>query len=97
MVIYQQIPAADAAAARRGLKLALAGVLGSVAYNATATLGVAALIRPLIVIRISGPAWAAAALPLVLLLAASSKGRISRLTGVALLCFYAVYLSLTLA
>jgi len=97
MVIYQQIPAADAAAARRGVEARPGRSARIRCLQRHRYVGVAALIRPLIVIRISGPAWAAAALPLVLLLAASSKGRISRLTGVALLCFYAVYLSLTLA
>jgi Ca2+/Na+ antiporter len=57
------------AAMRRGVsEIAVAGVIGSVAYNATATLGVAALVRPLAVTGILGPAIAAAILPVALLL-----------------------------
>ena len=86
------------AAARRGVEdLALAGVLGSAAYNATATLGVAALVRPLTASRVSVPAWSAAALPLLLVVAAARDGRISRAVGVAMLGCYAAFVTLTLA
>jgi cation:H+ antiporter len=97
-------PGHHGGAARAGLgrgparveELVLAGVLGSAAYNATVTLGAAALIRPLTATRISGPAWLGAALPLLLLLAVSRTRRISRLAGAALLCVYAAYVGLTL-
>ncbi len=53
---------------RRGVsEIAVAGVIGSVAYNATASLGVAALVRPLAVTGVLAPAVAAAALPIALI------------------------------
>ena len=85
------------AAARRNVpELALAGVLGSAVYNATATLGVAALVRPLTGFHVSGAAWGAAALPLLLLLATWRRERISRPLGVLLLASYAAFVVLTL-
>jgi cation:H+ antiporter len=46
------------AALRRGVaEIAVAGVVGSAAYNATATLGVAALVHPLSTADVIGPAW----------------------------------------
>ena len=55
-------------AMRRGVtEIAVAGVVGSVAYNATASLGVAALVRPLAASGIPAPAIAAAVLPVALL------------------------------
>jgi len=84
------------AAARRGVEeLAVAGVLGSAAYNATATLGVAALARPLATSGVSGPAWAAAALPLILV-AASRGQRIGRVAGLGLLAGYGVFVAVSL-
>lgn len=85
------------AAARRSVpELAVAAVLGSAAYNATATLGVAALVEPLSASGVSGAAWAAAVLPLALLALTARQGRIARGLGVALLGGYAVFLVLTL-
>jgi cation:H+ antiporter len=43
-------------------ELAVAGIVGSVGYNATVTLGVAALARPIVTEGIRGPAWFAAGL-----------------------------------
>lgn len=81
------------AAARRGLPdLALAGVLGSATYNATATLGVSALIRPLPAGPVLPAAVAAALLPLVLLASSARRGRISRPVGLGLLGGYAAFL-----
>ncbi len=58
------------AAMRRGVsEIAVVGVVGSVAYKATASLGVAALVRPLAVGGLLAPAIAAAVLPVALLLA----------------------------
>ena len=86
------------AAARRGVEeLAIAGLLGSVIYNATATLGVAALVRPLAVSGIIGPAVLAAAVPVVLAVWASRTGRLGRVAGVLLLGCYAAYLTVTFA
>jgi hypothetical protein len=74
------------AAMRRGVsEIAVAGVIGSVAYNATATLGVAALIQPLSATGLLAPAIAAAALPLALL-AAAPRGRLGRTAGAVLTC-----------
>jgi cation:H+ antiporter len=84
------------AAARRGIdELALAGVLGSALYNATATLGAAAVITPVPATGLAAPAIAAAALP-VALIALSPRRRLGRLAGVLLLAAYAVYVFLTL-
>jgi len=84
------------AAARRGVEeLALAGLLGSVIYNATATVGIAALVRPLAVTGIGGAAWLAAALPAALAGWAALAHRLGRVTGVLLLASYAGYLAVT--
>jgi cation:H+ antiporter len=85
------------AAMRRGVsEIAVAGVVGSVAYNATASLGVAALVRPLAVSGILVPAIAAAALPLVLL-AVTPGGRLSRPAGAVLVIGYAAWVASVLA
>jgi cation:H+ antiporter len=84
------------AAMRRGVsEIAVAGVIGSVAYNATATLGVAALVRPLTVHGILAPAIAAAVLPLALL-AAAPRGRLGRAAGAVLVVAYAVWVPVVL-
>lgn len=84
------------AAFRRGVEeLAIAGVLGSALYNATATLGVAALVRPLVVTGIEWQAWLAAALPVALVLYALARRRIDRLAGGVLVAAYGAYLSFT--
>jgi cation:H+ antiporter len=77
-------------------ELAVAGVVGSAAYNATATLGAAALTRPLHVP--AGLAWTAAVaavLPLVVL-ALAWRGRLGRPAGALLLAGYAGYVVLVL-
>jgi cation:H+ antiporter len=85
------------AAMRRGVsEIAVAGVIGSVAYNATATLGVAALIRPLTVHGILVPAIAAAILPIALL-AVTARGRLNRQTGAVLVLGYAAWVTAVLA
>jgi cation:H+ antiporter len=73
-------------------ELAIAGVVGSAAYNATATVGVAALIRPLPSNGIIGAAWLAAALPLVIVALGGPRARVGRLAGATLLVAYGVYL-----
>jgi cation:H+ antiporter len=84
------------AAMRRGVsEIAVAGVIGSVAYNATATLGVAALIRPLTVNGILAPAIAAALLPLALL-GAAPRGRLGRAAGAVLVVAYAIWVTVVL-
>jgi cation:H+ antiporter len=85
------------AAMRRGIsEIAVAGVIGSVAYNATASLGVAALTRPLAVSGILAPAIAAAILPGALL-AVTPRGQLTRLAGAVLVIGYAVWVSAVLA
>jgi cation:H+ antiporter len=85
------------AAARRQISdLAVAAVLGSAAYNATATLGVAALARPL---TAAGPAIAAvtaAALPAVLVAVGGRRQTLGRGAGAALLAGYAAFVVLVL-
>jgi cation:H+ antiporter len=85
------------AAMRRGVsEIAVAGVVGSVAYNATASLGVAALVRPLAVSGILAPAIAAAALPAALL-AVTPGGRLNRPAGAVLVIGYGAWVTAVLA
>ena len=86
------------AAFRRGVEeLAIAGVLGSAVYNATATLGVAALVRPLHVNGLQGPAWLAAALPAALVVYSLTFKRVGRFGGGLLVAIYGAYLAITFA
>jgi cation:H+ antiporter len=85
------------AAMRRGVsEIAVAGVVGSVAYNATASLGVAALVRPLAVGGILAPAIGAAVLP-VALLAVTPGGRLNRRAGAVLVIGYGAWVTAVLA
>jgi cation:H+ antiporter len=86
------------AAFRRGVEeLALAGVLGSAVYNATATLGVAALVHPLRVSGLESQAWLAAALPAALVVYAVMFKRVGRIGGGLLVAIYGAYLAFTFA
>jgi cation:H+ antiporter len=86
------------AAARRGIEeLALAGVLGSAIYNSTATLGVAALVRPLDPAGIGAQAWLAAALPVALAVWTVGRKRVGRVAGLLLIATYGGYLAFTFA
>lgn len=86
------------AAFRRGVEeLAIAGVLGSAVYNATATLGVAALVRPLHVHGVQGPAWLAATLPAALVAYSLIFKRVGRIGGGLLVAIYGAYLAFTFA
>ena len=82
-------------AARRGAsEAAVAGVVGSFAYNVTMTLGAGALAWPLAIVdaaRLHVP-WLAmlAALSLVVLLAAP-KARLGRVAGIVLLAAYLLF------
>jgi cation:H+ antiporter len=76
--------------------MAVAGLVGSAAYNATVTLGVAALVRPLATEGMLLPALFAAALPLALL-ALSRDGWIGRRTGAGLCLAYLAYLAIVLS
>jgi cation:H+ antiporter len=85
------------AAARHDVpEIAVAGVVGSAAYNATATLGAAALARPLDVSGILPAAVVAALLPLAVLAVARGR-RLGRVGGGLLCAAYAAYVVLVLA
>jgi cation:H+ antiporter len=85
------------AAARRQISdLAVAAVLGSAAYNATATLGIAALARPLTAADPVIAALAAAALPAALIVAGGRRHRLGRGAAAALLVGYAAFVVLAL-
>lgn len=85
------------AAARHGAtEVAVAGLVGSAAYNATATLGAAALVRPMTGLQVLRPAVAAAVLPLVVVLLALRRGRLTRPAGIALIAGYLVFAGYTL-
>lgn len=85
------------AAARHAVpEIAVAGVVGSAAYNATATLGAAASFRPLPVEGVLAAAVTAAVLPLVVL-ALARGGRLGRTSGAALSLGYVVYVGLVLS
>jgi cation:H+ antiporter len=76
-------------------EIAIAGVVGSAAYNATATLGAAALARPLSVDGLVLPAAVAAALPVVVLLLAT-RGRLGRPAAALLVAGYVAFVVLVL-
>jgi len=81
------------AAARAGVEeVAVAAVVGSAAYNATTTLGAAAVVAPLQVEGLLVPACASAVLPLAVPLLGRS-GRLGRAAGAALVGAYAVFLA----
>lgn len=84
------------AATRREVEeLALAGVLGSATYNATATLGVAALIHPVPSSGLQAQAWLAAVIPALLVGTATVVGRIGRVGGLILIGVYGGFLAFT--
>ncbi len=80
------------ASLRRGIpELAAAGIVGSVIYNATATLGIAALARPLAAGGVTFSAAGAVGLVAVIGAIAWARGRIGRPTAAVLLAGYAAY------
>ena len=76
-------------------EIAVAGVVGSAAYNATATLGAAALARPLSVDGLVVPAALAALLPIIVLLLAT-RGRLGRPAAALLVAAYVVFVVVVL-
>ncbi|HYO38680.1 MAG TPA: hypothetical protein VER39_03390 [Nocardioidaceae bacterium] len=88
------------AARRRGIsELVVAGAVGAVAYNATVTLGLAALVDPLVLGRanlVVSVALLTAVLPLVLLTARRS-GVLPRPVGASLVVCYVAAVGLLLA
>jgi cation:H+ antiporter len=80
------------AAARRDVsELAVAAVVGSAAYNATVTLGAAALVHPVGRIDVRVAAAAAAVLPMLMLALGGARQRLGRVTGLILLAGYALF------
>ncbi len=73
-------------------ELAVAGVVGSAGYNATMTLGGAALARPIVTTGVTAAGWLAAGLPLLVLSLGGKKGRLSRWGGGILVAVYIAYL-----
>jgi cation:H+ antiporter len=73
-------------------ELAVAAVVGSAGYNATVTLGGAALARPIGTSGVVGAAWLAAALPLLIVGLGGPRGRIPRWGAAVLLAVYVGYL-----
>ena len=84
------------AAARREVgELAVAAIVGSAAYNATATLGAAALVHPTSDVDARAAAFVAAALPVGILVA--GRGRtLGRAAGIVLVAGYAAFVMITL-
>lgn len=74
-------------------ELAIAGVVGSAGYNATVTLGGAALVRPIATAGITGAAWLAAGLPLLILGLGGRRGQLARLAAGPLIVIYAIYIA----
>lgn len=74
-------------------ELAVAGIVGSAGYNATVTLGGAALVRPIATGGIAGAAWFAAGLPLLILVLGGRRGRLLRLPAASLILIYVIYVA----
>lgn len=70
-------------------------MLGSAVYNATATLGVAALVHPIHVRGIEWQAWLGAAMPALLVAYVVVFKRVGRVGGGLLVATYGTYLAFT--
>jgi cation:H+ antiporter len=75
-------------------ELAVAGVVGSAGYNATVTLGGAALARPIVTGGVTAAAWLAAGLPLLILGLGGRTGQLKSWGAVILIAVYLTYVSL---
>jgi len=75
-------------------ELAVAGVVGSAGYNATVTLGGAAVVKPLATNGIATAAWLAAGLPLLILVLGGRRARIRGFGAGVLILLYAAYITL---
>jgi cation:H+ antiporter len=85
------------AALRRDVaEVAVAGVVGSAAYNATVSLGLAAVVRPLAVTGVLPSAVLAALLPLVVVALARRRGVLTRPAGALLSLAYVAYVATVL-
>lgn len=82
------------AAVRRGVpELAAAGIVGSVLYNATVTLGASALVGTLTDTGVGAAAAVAAILTAVIAVLARLRGRLGHPTAVGLLAGYVAYVA----
>lgn len=80
------------AAIRRGIpELAAAGIVGSVIYNATVTLGATALLRPLDASGVGGAAAAVVVVSLVLIVAGRRRQGVERWLAIALVAAYILF------
>jgi cation:H+ antiporter len=75
-------------------ELAVAGVVGSAGYNATVTLGGAALARPIATTGVTIAGWLAAGLPLLVLGLGGRAGKVNRRAAGVLLAVYVVYVTI---
>lgn len=70
------------------------GGVGSAGYNASMTLGGAALARPIMTTGVTAAGWLAAGLPLLVLGLGGKMGRLNRWGGGVLVAIYLIYLAL---
>jgi cation:H+ antiporter len=85
------------AAARRDVsELAVAAIVGSAAYNATATLGAAALARPAAGLDVRAAAVLAAALPVLVVIAGGRDRTLKPPAGLALVAGYVAFIAVAL-
>lgn len=85
------------AAARRDIsELAVAAIVGSAAYNATATLGATALVHPAGDLDARTAAVTAAGLPVVVLALGGRHHSLRRWAGLVLVALYAVFVAVVL-
>lgn len=73
-------------------ELAVAGVVGSAGYNATVTLGGAALARPIATAGVAGASWLAAGLPMMILALGGRRGRLTQMAASSLILTYVIYI-----
>jgi cation:H+ antiporter len=72
-------------------ELAVAGVVGSAGYNATVTLGGAALARPIATGGVVGAGWLAAGLPLLILGLGARERQVNPWGAAVLITVYIIY------
>ena len=92
----EELVTAVIASARGHPELAVAALVGSVTGNATATLGVAALVQPLEAGGTVTAAWVAAGLSVLLLVPLNANRRRARTVGALLLGSYVLFVVLAL-
>jgi cation:H+ antiporter len=85
-----------AARRHRVTEIAVAALVGSVVGNATATLGIATLVRPLEAPGVTTAAWAAAGLSMLLLVPLDASRRRAIVIGTLLTASYVAFVALAL-